>query len=152
MSKHCWMSQCRNNKRLKVNNQQMIMFRFPREETLSDFWLAICNKRIACPFHGQTICKDHFEQSDLDLVQKQNGTSLLVLKTGTIPKLNVPNISQAILEEFWHQKTNGIEPVLTSVKIEYLHKKRTFLFDQCPGDEGNGCRRKSQGNAQQKNG
>lgn len=133
LGKHCWMSQCRNNKRLKVNNQTMIMFRFPRNERLSDFWLAICNKQFACPFHGQMICIDHFEQSDMDLVPKEDAPCVWVLKPDTIPKLNVPNISQAILEEFWHQKTKGIEPVLRSIKVDYLHKKKAFLQDECMG-------------------
>lgn len=149
VGKQCWMSQCRNNKRLKVNSQTMTMFRFPRDETLSDFWLAICNKQFFCPFHGQMICQDHFEQSDIDVVEKEDGSTALILKHGTIPKLNVPNISQSILEEFWHQKTAGTDPVLKSVKVEYLHKKKAFLYDECPGnDETNKRKHEHAGSSQ----
>lgn len=132
LGKSCWMSHCRNNKRLKVNNKQMLMFKFPKNEKLSDFWLAICNKPFTCPFHGQRICQDHFEESDMDTVQQDDGSSVLVLRGDTIPKLFVPNISQGILEEFWHQKQLGLEPVLKSISIDYLHKK-TAILEECMG-------------------
>lgn len=129
----CWVTGCRNRKKLKSTNGVMIMFPFPRDEKLSDFWLAICNRiPYSCPFHGQLVCIDHFDKDDLTHCA-QEGTSTVYLLPDAVPKLNVPNIVQPILEEYWIQKKLGVTPVLRSIKVEYAHKSFALKGDICHG-------------------
>uniref|UniRef100_A0A336K4J3 CSON000960 protein n=1 Tax=Culicoides sonorensis TaxID=179676 RepID=A0A336K4J3_CULSO len=121
LSSKCYMSGCKNNRLCREKKTKIHMFLFPSNKNLAKFWLGICNHQpYECPYHGQTVCKDHFREVDLE---NDSDNSVLRLKLNVIPTANIPNICHSMLREFMKQLASGKELVPKEIGVDFrCHK------------------------------
>ncbi|XP_063708668.1 uncharacterized protein LOC134837229 [Culicoides brevitarsis] len=123
----CYMSGCKNNRICREKQTTMAMFLFPSDLNLAKFWLGICNHHpFECPYHGQTICKDHFQVENLE---SGSLTDLegIVLKPNVIPTAKIPNIAYPKVMEYLKQQKEGKSLDATPIGVEF-----TCLKTFCP--------------------
>lgn len=124
----CYMSGCKNNRICKEKGTSIPMFLFPSDLNLAKFWLGICNHQpYECPYHGQTVCKDHFRMENLSAGNFSDSEGI-VLKPNVIPTAQIPNICYSMILEYLRQKKNCGKLDPKEIGVDFSCAKQDCTF------------------------